>query len=59
MTDTTPVTTTITRPITAGVAERGLLAAVACRFPDLDRREFVAALQIATAAAERQAMPRH
>jgi hypothetical protein len=59
MLDTTPVATAITRQINAGVAERDLVAAVARRFPDLDRREFVTALQDAAPAAERQAMRRH
>jgi hypothetical protein len=55
MLDTTPVTTAITRLIAAGVTERDLVAAVAHRFPELDRREFLAALQDATEAAERRA----
>ena len=59
MLDTTPVTTAITKLITAGIAERELLAAVARRFPELTHAEFAAALQDATAAAERQAVRRH
>jgi len=56
---TTPVTTAITRLIIAGVAEGELLAAVARKFPELTCTEFVAALQDATEAAERQAARRH
>jgi hypothetical protein len=57
--DTSPITTAITKLIAAGTTEHALLAAVARRFPDLSRRDFVAALQDATAAAERQANRRH
>jgi len=59
MLDTTPVATAITRLITAGVGARDLVTAIACRFPDLDRREFVVALQDATAAAEKKALRPH
>jgi uncharacterized protein (DUF433 family) len=59
MPDTTPVTNTITRLIAAGVAERELLAAVARRFPELTSAELSAALQEATAAAERRALRPH
>jgi hypothetical protein len=59
MLDTTPVATTIRYLITTGSTEKELLAAVARRFPDLTRTEFVAALQDATAAAEKQATRRH
>jgi len=55
----TPVTQQITRLIIAGVADGELLAAVARKFPELTRMEFVAALQDATAQAERQAARRH
>jgi hypothetical protein len=59
MTDTTEVATEIVRLIAAGKTERQLIAIVALLFPDLTRAEFVAALQDATAAAERQASSRH
>jgi hypothetical protein len=58
MLDTSPIAAEITRLIAAGVAERELVAAVIRRFPDLDRPEFVAALQDATAAIERRATRR-
>jgi hypothetical protein len=58
MTDTA-VTNTIIRLITAGVAERELLATVFRSFPELTRAEFVAALQDATAAAERKVLRPH
>jgi len=45
--------------IVAGTTEQALLAAVARAFPDLTRTEFLAALQAATEAAERQAARRH
>jgi hypothetical protein len=54
MLDTTPITTEITRLITTGTTEQALLAAVARRFPELTRTEFLAALQDATAQAERK-----
>jgi hypothetical protein len=57
--DTTTVTATITRLISTCATERDLLAAVARRFPDLTRKEFVAALQDATAQAERKALRPH
>jgi hypothetical protein len=59
MLDTIPVTAAITRLITTGTTEQALLIAVARRFPELTRTEFVAALQDATAAAEKQATRRH
>jgi hypothetical protein len=59
MLDTTPITTAITRLITAGTPEQALLAAVAQLFPNLTTAELSAALQEATAAAERQAAARH
>ena len=58
MLDITPITATITRLIVAGVTEGEFVATVARGFPELTRREFVAALQDATAAAERQAARR-
>ena len=45
--------------MTAGANERQLVAMVASMFPELTRTEFVAALQDATAAAERQALRPH
>jgi hypothetical protein len=54
----TPVTVTIRHLISASITERELLAAVARQFPDLERKEFMAALQDATAAAERLATRR-
>ena len=59
MLDNTPITTAIARLIASGVAEQALVAAVAQRFPELTRTEFVVALQDATAAAEKQATRRH
>ena len=59
MLDTAPVTAAIVPLIRAGVAEHELLAVVARRIPNLDRREFVAALQDATGTAERKALRPH
>jgi hypothetical protein len=59
MFDTSNVTTAIAKLITTGTTEQALLAAVARQFPDLERKEFVAALQDATAAAERLVARRH
>jgi len=59
MPNATPVATAITAMITAGVTERELLAAVASRFPELTRAEFVASLHDATAAAKRRAARKH
>jgi hypothetical protein len=59
MLDTSPVTTAITRLITAGTAEQALLTAVAQLFPNLSPAELSQALQVATAAAERQVARRH
>ena len=60
MLDTTQdLTATITRLITTGSTEQELLAAVARKFPELTRTEFVAALQDATAQAERKALRPH
>jgi hypothetical protein len=58
-TDTTPVTTAIAAMIRTGTAEPQILAAVARRFPDLTRSEFVAALQDAVAEAERRVVRKH
>jgi hypothetical protein len=54
MTDTTPVTSAITHLISTGTTEQALLAAVARLFPNLTKAELSAALQDATAAAERR-----
>jgi hypothetical protein len=59
MTDTTPITTELTKLITAGTAENTLLFAVAQLFPELTSAELSAALQVATAAAEQAATRRH
>ena len=59
MLDTTPVTTAITRLISMGTTEQALLAAVAHLLPNLSPAELSQALQVATAAAERQASRRH
>ena len=59
MLDTTPVTSAITRLITAGTTEQTLLAAVAQLFPNLSPAELSRALQVAQAAAERRALRPH
>jgi hypothetical protein len=59
MLDTTRVTTEITRLISTGTTEQALLAAVSYLFPNLRPAELSAALQEATAAAERQATRRY
>jgi hypothetical protein len=59
MLDTTSITTEITRLISAGTTEQAILAAVSYLFPNLSPAELSAALQQATAAAERQATRRH
>jgi hypothetical protein len=59
MLDTTPITTEITRLISTGTTEQALLAAVAYLFSNLSPAELSAALQEATAAAERQALRPH
>jgi hypothetical protein len=56
MLDTTPITTAITKLITAGTTENALLVAVAQLFPNLSPSELSAALKVATAAAERKAV---
>ena len=58
MLDTTPVTTAITRLISAGTTEEALLTAVAHLFPKLSPAELSQALLVATAAAERKAAGR-
>ena len=59
MLDTTPVTTAIAAMIRTGTTEQQIVAAVAHLFPNLTRRELVAAAQDAMAVAERQAARRH
>jgi uncharacterized protein (DUF433 family) len=59
MLDTTPVTNTIAKLITAGVSEGELVARVVRQFPDLTTRELSEAIQVATTAAERQVARRH
>ena len=54
-TDIASIAALIVPMITAGTPEEALLAAVARRFPELTSAELSAALQEATAAAERQA----
>jgi hypothetical protein len=58
-TDIVPIAAVMVPMITAGTAEQELLAAVARQFPELTPAELSAALQEATAEAERQAMRRH
>ena len=55
MSDMTAVATEIARLISLGFDEKHLLAVVAQKFPELTEQEFYAALQEATAQAERQA----
>jgi hypothetical protein len=57
--DTTPVTAQITRLMAIGTTEQAILTAVAHLFPELTSAELSAALQDATAQAERQASRRH
>jgi len=45
--------------IRTGTTEQQLLAAIATAFPDLARAKFVAALQEATEAAEKDAARKH
>ena len=59
MLDASNITTEITELFTTGTTEQALLAAVAHLFPDLTPAEWSQALQVATAAAERQAVRRH
>ena len=56
MPDTSEATATIRHLISTGITEQALLAAVARRFPELTPAELSAALQEATAAAERSAL---
>jgi hypothetical protein len=59
MIDTTQVASEIRHLITTGTPEGELLVRVLRRFPDLTPAELSQALQVATAAAERQASRRH
>jgi hypothetical protein len=59
MIDTTPAAVAITRLISTGTTEQALLSAAAHLFPNLSLAELSQALQVATAAAERQATRRH
>ena len=59
MPDTTPITTEITRLIVAGTPEGEILARVVRTFPDLTLAVLSAALQEATAAAERRIIRKH
>jgi type II secretory pathway component PulF len=56
--DTSAVTNQLARLIAAGTTEHELLDSVARQFPNLERREFLAALHEATESAERQALRR-
>ena len=57
--DTSPITAQITRLIATGTTEQALLTAVAHLFPELTPYDLSAALQEATAAAEKRAARRH
>lgn len=57
--DTTPITAQITRLMATGTTEQAILTAVAHLFPELTGADLSAALQDATAAAEKQAVRRH
>jgi hypothetical protein len=59
MLDTSPITAHITRMIAIGTTEQALLAAVALLFPNISSAELSAALQDATAQAEKRAARRH
>ena len=59
MIDTTEVATEIRHLISMGATARELVTLVARYHPDLDRKEFLAALQDAMAAAEKAAARRH
>ena len=59
MIDTSPITAQISRLIATGTTEQALLAAVARLFPAISPAELSAALQEATAQAERKATRRH
>ena len=57
--DTTPITAQITRLIATGGTEQAILAAVAHMFPEFSPAELSAALQDATAQAERRVVRKH
>jgi hypothetical protein len=59
MIDTTPFAVTIRNLITTGTTERDLLLKVVRRFLELSPRDFVAALQDATAQARKHAARLH
>jgi uncharacterized protein (DUF433 family) len=59
MLDTTPITIEITELLSTGTTEQALLAAVSYLFPNLSPAELSAALQEATAAAERRIVRKH
>jgi len=59
MLDTTSITTEITKLIACGTPEGELLFRIARRFLDLSWAELSAALEEATAAAEREAVAKH
>jgi hypothetical protein len=59
MLDTTPITAEITKLISTGTTEQALLVAVAHLFPNLSSAELSQALQVATAAAEKNALRPH
>jgi hypothetical protein len=59
MIDVTEIATEIRHLISMGATERELVAQVARHHPDLDRKEFLAALQDATEQAQRRAVRPH
>jgi hypothetical protein len=59
MIDVTEIATEILHLISMGATERELVALAARHHPDLERKEFVAALQVAQAQAERKALGPH
>jgi hypothetical protein len=59
MLDTTPITTEITKLIVAGTPESEIIMRMMRRFPDLTIPELSQVLQVATAAAEKQATRWH
>jgi hypothetical protein len=59
MLDTTPITIEITKLIIAGTPESEIVMRVMRRFPNLTIADLSQALQVATAAAEKQATRRH
>jgi hypothetical protein len=59
MIDVTEIATEIRHLISMVATERDLVALVARHHPDLDRKEFVAALQDVTEQAQRRAVRPH